>query len=80
VSPWSAPCSASSTPATRHRTRACIPLPDNPNIDIGCDDVANLRRLFGADYGTNPSAPTIDYEVGVLLDGVGDDRSTRPLR
>jgi hypothetical protein len=54
-------------------TEARVPLPDDPEVDVGYADLLKWEDVEGADYSFWPEKAKRKYTVGELLAGVRND-------
>ncbi|MBK7538696.1 MAG: hypothetical protein IPI49_25680 [Myxococcales bacterium] len=57
-----------------------VPLPDQPDVDVGYEHLAMLEREEGLEYTYRPENALRKYSVRELLEGVRDDGSHRHRR
>ena len=56
---------------------ARVPLPDQPDVDVGYDDLIQRERDEGIDHTWRPEHASRKYSVRELLEGVRDDEARR---
>jgi nucleoside phosphorylase len=60
--------------------RARVPLPEQPEVDVGYDHLVKLEREEGLDYMFFPEDANRKYSVRELLEGVRDDEGRQRRR
>jgi len=58
--------------------RARVPLPEQPDVDVGYEHLITLEQRKGLDHRFFPEDAVREYSVRELLEGVRDDRVRRP--
>jgi nucleoside phosphorylase len=57
--------------------KARVPLPEQPEVDVGYDHLVQLEQEDGLDYTWRPEGADRKYSVRELLEGVRDDAARR---
>jgi hypothetical protein len=65
----------------RLNVKARVPLPEQPEVDVGYDHLVKLEQRFTLDHGVEPEDAERSYTVRELLEGVRNEQvRTRPER